>query len=257
MSTITDHKSRLAWIEALEIPETHNLKLDASPSNRAATNPNDKGAMVAAASVPSFVSGLALQARDDVQNSTLLMQLAANNAYPDEKDKDKWFTFYSDGLARLGWGTTSSVYERYQPKNTNVTMNQVVLEIILDVVGNMSNPLYKIAHDAFGAMNDPANKSPLMLFDQTSTEQGRGKFQILPAGQDQNGTVSMVLTAINAHTDVQTGSFLFWKWSTSSSVLYRAASLIVLNESVYSQVRQAVIAKLGANAKDWLANLKL
>ncbi|ALO39996.1 hypothetical protein UZ73_18040 [Alcaligenes faecalis] len=255
MSTFTDHKQVLAWINALDIPD--------APAGgnrvaaRASSSADEDGAVVAKASIPCFVSGLTEQSRADVQNSTLLMQLAADKKYPDENDREKWFKFYSDGLTNLGWGSSSSFFERFQPKNTDVTMDQVVLEVILTVVNNVNNPLYKIAQETFGALNKPANQKPMKLFDHSSTKEDRGKFQILPAGQDQHGTVSMVLTAINARTDIQSGSFLFWKWSKSTAWLYRAANLIVLNESVYSKVRQAVIDKLGDNAVNFVLDLDI
>ena len=255
MSTITDHKEVLAWIGTLDIPEAPSTGTHLT--SRATGDVGEDGAVVAKASIPTFVSDLSEQARADVLNSTLLMQLAADKKYPKDEDREQWFKFYSDGLSNLGWGRSSSFFERYQPKNTNVTMDQVILEVILTVVNNVNSPLYKVAQNMFGALENPPNQSAMKLFDNTSTKEDRAKFQILPAGQDQHGVVSMVLTAINASTKVQTGSFLFWKWSTSSSWLYRAANLIVLNESVYSKVREAVIEKLGDNATKFVLGLDI
>ncbi|OSZ46063.1 hypothetical protein BVZ31_06455 [Alcaligenes faecalis] len=255
MSTIIDHKEVLAWIDALDIPEAPATPRRAAA--RAASNENEDGAVVALGSIPCFVSGLSEQSRKDVQNSTLLMQLAADKKYPKDEDRKQWFDFYSKGLSDLGWGRSSSFFELYQPRDTNVTMNQVVLEVILTVVNNVNNPLYKIAQETFGALNNPANTEPMKLFDQSSTKGDRGKFQILPAGQDQHGNVSMVLTAIQAKTEIQTGSFLFWKWKKSNAWLYRAANLIVLNESVYARVREKVLDKLGKHAEDSIDELEI
>ena len=87
MSTITDHKQVLAWINALDIPD--------APAGgnrvaaRATSSADEDGAVVAKASIPCFVSGLTEQSRADVQNSTLLMQLAADKKYPNENDREK------------------------------------------------------------------------------------------------------------------------------------------------------------------------
>ncbi|PWE38980.1 hypothetical protein [Pseudomonas prosekii] len=257
MSVIESHVERLAWISKLEIPEAPAAVSSRERSAVVRASADENGAAVVKGSVVSFVSGLTDQARDDVQNSTLLMQLAADKKFDPDSQKQEWFKFYTEGLANLGWGRVSSVYSDYQPKNTDVTMDQVVLEVLAQVVAPES-ALYLVVAQTFEALkSNPNNQGALKLFDNSSTKSGTGTFQILPAAQDTGGNVIMVLTCVNATTTVQSGSFLFWHWSSSSSRMYRAAQQIVLNESVYKQVRQAVIDKLGDNAKNFVKDLDI
>lgn len=260
MGSITDHGKLLAWVESLDVPKSAgnaNLKRASSALRSAAQNSDEDGAAVVRGSITSFVTGLTSQARDDVQNSTLLMQLAADKKYNPDTQREEWFKFYTDGLANLGWGRVSSAYQKYKPTNTNATMDQVVLEIISSVVSPES-ALYKVTEKTFLALkNNPNNKDALKLFDVSSTRNDLGTFQILPVMQDKDGNVVTVLTCINAHTEVQKGSFLFWHWSSTSAEMYRAAQQVVLNENVYATVRQSVLKKLGKNAEDFIDGLDI
>ncbi|MBL7229338.1 hypothetical protein PSFL_40370 [Pseudomonas sp. DD1] len=256
MGSITDHNQLLAWVASLDIPEASGVKTR-SRNVVARANAEDEGAAVVRGSITSFVTGLSQQARDDVQNSTLLMQLAADKKFNPEKQREEWFKFYTDGLANLGWGRVSSYYQSYQPRNTNVTMDQVVLEVIAAVVG-ADSAVYKVTEKTFSSLQDnPKNQAPLKLFDSSSTRDSVGTFQILPVMQDRDGNVVMVLTTVNASTTVQRGSFLFWSWSKTTAWMYRAAQQTVLNESVYATVRQSVIKKLGKNAEEFIDDLEI
>ncbi|MCS5517478.1 hypothetical protein NWF32_29340 [Pseudomonas qingdaonensis] len=77
MGSITDHNQLLAWVESLDIPAASGSKTR-TRNVVARANAEEEGAAVVRGSITSFVTGLSQQARDDVQNSTLLMQLAAD-----------------------------------------------------------------------------------------------------------------------------------------------------------------------------------
>jgi hypothetical protein len=49
--------------------------------------------------------------------------------------------------------------------------------------------------------------------------------------------------------------FLFFDYSTSAISLFTGGQTIVLNKEVYSQIRQAVMTKLGVLASEFIANL--
>ncbi|MFL1556351.1 hypothetical protein [Pseudomonas sp. O11] len=85
MGSITDHNQLLAWVASLDIPEASGVK-SRSRSVVARANAEDEGAAVVRGSITSFVTGLSQQARDDVQNSTLLMQLAADKKFNPESN---------------------------------------------------------------------------------------------------------------------------------------------------------------------------
>ncbi|MBX6964034.1 hypothetical protein DUD43_09485 [Alcaligenes faecalis] len=256
MSTISNEKERHDWIESLKIPEEALLRIKAR-QQRFNVEDKEDSADVVGGSVACFVTGLPKQAREDVQNSTLLMQLAADAQFNPRTEREDWFNFYTSGLANLGWGRFSDVYQKYNPKNTNATISQIILEIIGAIISPTSEA-YLLTKRTFDSMeNDPKNKDAVDLFSMTSTVGQTGTFQILPTLQDRDGNTIMLLTSVDATTTEQHGCFLFWKWSTKNSVMFRAAQQSVLNEQVYAQVRSAVLKKLGKNADDFINGLVL
>ncbi len=104
MGSITDHGKLLAWVESLDVPKpaVSATRKRAAVMRSPAENTDADGAAVVRGSITSFVTGLSSQARDDVQNSTLLMQLAADKKYNPDTQREEWFKFYTDGLANLG-----------------------------------------------------------------------------------------------------------------------------------------------------------
>ncbi|AJI93983.1 hypothetical protein BD65_379 [Yersinia ruckeri] len=64
-------QERLDFVTQLEIPDRFPFRAHYNST----INKTEEGAEIAKSSVISFVSGLSTQNREDVQNSTLLMQL--------------------------------------------------------------------------------------------------------------------------------------------------------------------------------------
>jgi hypothetical protein len=58
---------------------------------------------VDAASLVTFIDGVSGQQNEDVLNSTLLAQLAANRKHHRERDTPGWYDFYCTVLEQVGW----------------------------------------------------------------------------------------------------------------------------------------------------------
>ena len=76
----------------------------------AETGPQPRSSFVVAASVVSFADGVTGQQKEDLLNSTLLAQLAANRRHDRERDTLNWYDAYRRVLRGVGWRseTTSS-----------------------------------------------------------------------------------------------------------------------------------------------------
>jgi hypothetical protein len=83
----------------------------------------DKGSVVA------FTADVAGQNREDVLNSTLLAQLAADKANNRESDVMGWYATYSGVLAKLGWVSQGFNWQKYTAQKMSFTMDEAVLEI--------------------------------------------------------------------------------------------------------------------------------
>lgn len=242
---------QLAFIESLVLPNLGRPLLRQPAPNPASAS--DESAFVAGDSIVSFVSGLSLQNREDVLNSTLLMQLAADKAFDKTLQSSQWFKFYTEGLAKLGWTVSSSALQEYTPSHLSFTVDQLVLEILETVAG--ASGFAPVLQRTFASLrNQP---QALRVFQDNSTSGSISTFQIMPCSQTEEGDVAMLLNCMQMVKHISTRDILFFTFKHSDVKIYRAAQMAVLNTKVYSNAREAVLEKLSSTANNFLENLDL
>jgi hypothetical protein len=93
------------FVESLALEALGSERLWRSGSSAALADPGPQphSAYVAAASVVSFADGVTGQQKEDLLNSTLLAQLAANHRFDREKDTLNWYEAYRTVLQGVGW----------------------------------------------------------------------------------------------------------------------------------------------------------
>ena len=231
--------SRLAFVRSLKLSES--LRLD-SPA-----------AKVVAGSLASFTSGLSGQQMDDVQNSTLLAQLAAKEKFPDQKDVVDWYKFYGEVLNKVGWTMQDLAFDEYTSHQASFKLSDVTLELLSGLIGD-DEELLKVVKSTLNSFA----KSPegLALFKANSASEKFGHFQLLPC-KVTNGQVSLasILTYFKAKHVSE--NYFFFTYNSEDITLYKEAQVLTLDEKVYEKVRQEVIDKLGTNASDFISNLQI
>lgn len=203
-------------------------------------------------SLVSFTCGLSDQNRDDVMQSLLLMQLAANHKYSKMEEREQWYKFYYAGLSNLGWLTSGSAYQSYAPTNQSFTMDEVALEIIAAVGGQS---FARVALAAAKALEKSDNA--LRLFENSNQSEDVSSFKMLPCIQTERGDVSMVLNFMRFTKTVKTTRVLFWKFSSSNVRIFRDACKIQLNAQTYGSLRADIQDKLGKKGKAFIAGLEI
>ncbi len=251
MNNLTD---RLEFIASLEITGNATRLLQQNPPGQPDNpGPSADSAVVAGDSLLSFVAGLTRQAREDVLNSTLLMQLAANKRFDKARQREEWFGFYTEGLGKLGWTLSHNELIRFHPSQASFSMNDVIIDIIEGVAGGSTfSPIARRTLEAL-------RKQPhaLELFMNHSNSGNVGTFQILPCSQNGAGDVTMLMNCVQLIRNVSNNSFLFINFQNNEVQIFRSAQTAVLNVQAYEQVRGAVVEKLGNNARQFVANLSL
>ncbi|MDR0277939.1 MAG: hypothetical protein LBJ37_08645 [Paucimonas sp.] len=244
-------KELMDFIANLQLPEAGRPWLQTPPESSAEIVGDS--AAVAGESLVSFVSGLSQQAREDVLNSTLLMQLAASKMYDKATQREEWFKFYTEGLARLGWTLSHQEMHLYHPSQQSFTVDGVALEMIGGATGGSA--FSSVAQRTFEALRKEPHA--LRLFLDNSNSGNVGTFQIMPCAQSVTGEVTMLLNCMQVVRNVTAREFLFMTFGKNDLRIYRSTQTSVLNVQTYAQVRQAVIAKLGQHAQRFVAHLKI
>ncbi|MFD4637291.1 hypothetical protein ACFWN2_08260 [Lentzea sp. NPDC058436] len=252
--TTTD---RAAFVHALDIGVVHP-KL-ARPRMANEVTPQGPTAAIDAGSLMSFTSDVSAVHRSDALNSTLIAQLNSDKLFNrfDPAQLIPWYQNYTTVLSHLGWDIQQFSFERYQASGSTMSVSTAVLGVLGAVLPAGELALVAAALKALAALksNDPWYQ----VWDVTTHDQSNGNFQISNCvDHDGDGnTLVMRLSGYSLHTTDTTVRFLWNDYQTSSTDLMFASQACTLDEDVYSQVRAAVIKKLGDKAVQYVGNLDI
>jgi len=242
-----------SYIANLEIPEAAGLPT-VSRKGAAAVLDDRESADIDAGSLVSFVGGVSGLHKSDVLNSTLLAQLAASKKFDRYTQTEDWYKFYTDVLANVGWVMPSFVFRKYEPSGDSLVLSDAILQILTAITTGDELEVLKAALS--GLRDNQNNEGPLTLFDQESFPETIGTFQLFPVSMDR-GDVVMALAAMQFRSDTHVNRFLWFTWKSTSVKLFQSAQKGVLNEDIYSRIRQDIIDKLGNNAETFIKTLEI
>lgn len=268
MSTIITAESARNYIKNLELPtdkevsdffKKHNIT-KAGADDVPANEDNKNSAVVDAGSLISFTDRLTGLQKEDVQNSTLLAQLAANT---DVKKKggtresmvNAWYDKYVDVLNNVGWIVTGFAMHDYKTKDDSFTLDKAVLDIAEAVASGNELKMMSATMGSLGALADESGQ--MTLFNKSASQEGDSNFQIAPCDVGNDGSVIMILTGTAATSKITSTRFLWIKRDTKETSVHASANKVVLNEKVYGNVRDDVNKKLGGHAVDYVRNLDI
>ena len=208
----------------------------------------DKGSVVA------FTADVSGQNREDVLNSTLLAQLAADKTNNRETDVMAWYAAYTNVLSKIGWVSQGFNWQKYSAKSMSFSMDEAVLEIAEAALTGQEELVVAAAIDALKKL--PKTDGRLQLFNHSASSDTEGNFQI-SACSETAGAVTMKTMAFYYDAAQQTTDVLFFNYSSDSTTLNQSTVQQTLDSAVYARVRDAVLTKLGDNAKNFVLDLDI
>lgn len=211
---------------------------------------------VNAGSLVSFVSDVGKQNRADVQNSILLAQLAADKKFNREKQTKEWYDYYRKVLSKVGWVIQGFQFEQYQSNGETLKVSNAILDVIHDVA---SADEFKAVQRTIQSLQASGNQAWWDLFNRKSGSPNTygNDFQVVPCKEDKSGQVVIGIASFHFSAKIIDERWLWYDYSSSDISLYKGIQISTLNKSVYDQVRDEIIEKLGDNAKDFIGDLDI
>lgn len=251
---------RIQFIEDLDLADPAAFGVQAIERLNGGTPDYDKDAFVCLGSTvtaaPSATPGQELteQNKADVLNSTLLAQLAATNKYDRHKEAMKWYEFYRTVLENIGWVAKKFEFKGHTMRNDNFSADEVVFEILKNLV---SQDVLGLITATFSGLKDLGEgSSQVKMYEGAASGDHNGNFQAFPIYPDQLG-VGMAFAGYELVTTETITRFLWFKFSSKSTKITAAAEAVQLNEQVYATVREAILAKLGKAANDFVDGIEI
>ena len=284
------------FVENLAIEALGGERLWRSGSSAALVDsgPQPHSAYVAAASVVSFADGVTGQQKEDLLNSTLLAQLAANHRFDREKDTLNWYEAYRTVLRGVGWrsetGSARTPLDRAartgliglasppmmprppiaadQPSTparlpglvfTRVMATQprfTASEAVLSVMRSADGErtTFVAASSLETLRRLPDRDRRVVIFETSSHSTGRGNFQIVSASCGSDQVLRMTIVAVFFATDEGVTRVMSFTFGRSTQ-MSKAHDTMTLSPSDYSKMREQVIQQLGDQASAYIAEL--
>ena len=265
MNELKVAKDVSAFVKSLVIPADHehaaltNLVRTSVNYNqgllKSTSTENQESASVNAGSLTSFTGKMTGERKSDVQNSTLLAQLAADKKFDRMKDAMNWYKFYIDVLSNVGWVTSAFAFDKYTSGGTTVKLDEAVIGILSAIATGDEIAIVKATMNSLQALGDDTKQ--MRIWNSNASDGNNGNFQIFPVSQEANGDAVMMMDGMQFVAHESHGRFLWWSWQSNQINIQRAANKFVLDNDVYSQVRQQIIDKLGDKAKTFIAELDI
>jgi len=212
-------------------------------------------ASVNVGSLLSFVEGATEEDKNDVLYSVQLAQRAASGTLDRFTETQFWYQKYTEVLQALGWASEQFSFSLFKQDEGEFRMDQAALGIITAIASQNQLAVLKQAVDALAELAD--DDGPITLFDFHSSMQSSGNFQLGAVQRTENGAVSMAVGSFYFHAIDDRRRFLFLRWGARKIQFWTAAQRMTLNKDFYARRRADVIAKLDADATEFIADLKI
>lgn len=234
-------------IESITPHNALQSALESGEEEKAAAFINNK-------SLVSFVASVGGQNRQDVLNSTLLAQLAANKKFPDETDMLNWYKAYTGVLSQIGWSVQAKDFSVVDTSHKLFEMENVVLDIIGSAVGGSAVAIIAKTLEAFRKLSNTDNR--IVAFEKNTHSLQKGSFQLALA-DETDGVVSLTMAGFAVSSQEKITRILFFKSSKAQTELKVSSMTGTLNIDTYSLVRKGILDKLGQSATDIISSIEI
>lgn len=204
--------------------------------------------------IASFIDGVTGQQKNDVLNSCLLAQLAANAKFRRASQPVEWTNFYGSVLMNLAWVVPSFRFTTLRTSAQRFTIDQVILKLVQSFLNPAEISQLTATMEAMKALENQDRR--FVIFERNSTSQSDGNFQVDSVGTSADGTLSLKLGAYSFDTNTSVTNVLWFSFSGNSTVLKVSKSTFVLNEEVFARIREPIVNKLGQRAIDFIGGLE-
>lgn len=193
-------------------------------------------------SLVSFASTVTGQLRNDVLQTVLLAQMAANKQFPDQENLFDWYHVFLDTLARLGWIVENINTQNYDIAKAEFELDNVIIDILSAAFGQNYILIIKKTLEAIKKMTDEDRK--IKAFEKNTRSVSQRGFQIALANEE-GGVVAIQIGTFMLDTSLDLRKILFFKTEKEVTDLQYILKRAALNSASYDDdIRKEVNAKI-------------
>lgn len=217
---------------------------------------NRQQAVVVGADVVSFTSEVSAQRRQDIQDCTLLAQLAANAKVNQSANIFAWYDIYFDVLSNLGWSIASKQFDSHESHGEEVDVHEAIILVATTLLGAGSTGLALVI-TTLNAMKT-MNASPwITIFKRESHKLKAQSFQIAVVEQNPLGQTTVTMMAFALNVSSVMNQIVFFKIQTDDVTLKNCSGSITINDGVLNAIREGLRKKVQDRAAGFVGSLEV
>ncbi|MFG1478828.1 hypothetical protein V5F53_09175 [Xanthobacter sp. V4C-4] len=188
----------------------------------------------------SFGGSVSSQSLEDVSNSILFAQLAADHKFDRKTSPQDWSGTFSNTLSTVGWISQSASADT-QTFGGDVNWADVV-------TSGMPAAVVGLVRKSIGACDRlPADSKAVGIWNDAVSGPA-DSFFLIGSARRANQALTLSLARASFQSTIEKPSFLAWGIRYPTALTWTE---LELNEDIYKRVRQSIIDKLG-NRPDYL-----
>ncbi|MEG0324121.1 MAG: hypothetical protein RR619_09000 [Raoultibacter sp.] len=250
-------------LPAQERPLTRTTRSLLSSAEQLHSIENGEGVMVGDAAamvkdrpvVLAFADGLSADKRQAAMDATLFAEIYADEKADRGVNGRQWQEHYRLAMRQAGWFMGSEKTQSYETRNTYITMDSIVLDIISKVAGANAAALLPLLGDVFDFIKNDGKL--ITLFDNNSQKDGSSNCRIIPSLETENGIGVSMFIGIEYKFLSGKGGSLFWKWDTSSVQIETVATMVNWNFERYLRNRERIMDYIGADSESFFEAIQV
>jgi hypothetical protein len=205
-------------------------------------------------SLVSFVTNVSAQQREDVLQSTLLAQLAANKMKPMDQDVMGWYTAFAKVLANLGWIVESHETTQFKTNEQGADVDNVIIDVLSSAFGASYISIIRKTLEAIKSLSDDDNR--IIAFEKNTQALEKGCFQ-LGVAVVENEAVTLRLGTFVITSDKRIKKILLVRIRKGETSIDYVSKKATFNLAAYNKIRHAVSAKIENYMTDYVAELTI
>jgi len=213
-----------------------------------------KQAMVVGSDVVAFVNGVTEERRQDLVQSALLAQLAANKAVPDRTQIFDWYAKYFDVLTNIGWVAQDVGLSEFSQDLQNLEAHEAILKMAAGLLGSSVTAL-ALVKATLDALTNTSDGKWITLFDRESKSAKTARFQMMLVDQEASGQFLVNLMAFGFEATTELTQVLFFKFRSGSARIKQYSGKVTIDSDILASIRPQIRAKLASHAADFVAKL--
>ncbi len=252
---MTDQE-RVAFVQDIELMDATRSVDSLGDSRDVAPIPNtgDAGAVVAG-SILSFTANVRGETRQNVLDSTLLAQLAANAEMNATEDPAGWYKRYTNVLENVGWIIQGRSFSKHKSTSGALEIDKEAIGLLEAILS--PNKLQVLSKTLDALRESSEDSKALTIFSGNTASGESGVFQLGAVEQDDNGDVSLAFGTFHFKTNTHKGRFLFVTWQDDQIGIEFATEQATLNENFYAVVKPHVQEKLAERQAQFVETLNI